>query len=182
MQSGRTTWVISPITGWNKYVYRDILTGYNQWHAAYTEHNRSISAIWEISWISGGILSQNMCSLLWKAFSYFQVLEKISVLVKAYVVDIQLCFNTCNYTTSWQHLEIGIMVRCTISLLAFTMEIEVIIIASKWVIVGGAGRHPVSSYPSLQGRHDNTYNCSMYLLAVSQVEWQSDMGKDESET
>ena len=45
-------------------------------------------------------------SLLWKAFSYFQVPEKISVLVKAYFEDIQLCFNTSNYTTSWQHLEI----------------------------------------------------------------------------
>ena len=39
-------------------------------------------------------------SLLWKAFSYFQVPEKISALVRAYFEDIQLCFNTSNYTTS----------------------------------------------------------------------------------
>ena len=75
-------------------------------------------------------------SLLWKAFSYFQVPEKISVLVKAYFEDIQLCFNTSNYTTSWQHLEIGIMAGCTISPLAFTMAMEVIIRASKWVVGG----------------------------------------------
>ena len=30
---------------------------------------------------------------------------------KAYFEDIQVCFNTSNYTTYWQHLEIGIMAR-----------------------------------------------------------------------
>ena len=40
-------------------------------------------------------------------------------------------FNTRNYTTSRQDLEIGIMAEVPISLLAFTMALEVIIRASK---------------------------------------------------
>ena len=36
-------------------------------------------------------------SLLCKQFSYFQVPEKISASVKAYLEDIQLCRNTRNY-------------------------------------------------------------------------------------
>ena len=62
-------------------------------------------------------------------FSYFQAPEKMSALVGAYVEDIQLCFNTSNYTTSWQHLEIGIMAGCAISPVAFTMAMEVILSA-----------------------------------------------------
>ena len=75
-------------------------------------------------------------SLLWKAFSYFQVLEKISALARAYYGGMQLCFSASNYTTSWQHPEIGIMAGCTISLLAFTMATEVTIRASKQVVGG----------------------------------------------
>ena len=69
-------------------------------------------------------LGSALNSLLRKAFSYFHVPEKISVLVKAYFEDIQLFFNTSNYTTSWQHLEIDIMAGCSISSLAFTMAAE----------------------------------------------------------
>ena len=36
-------------------------------------------------------------SLLWKAFSYVQVHDKISALVNTYVEDIQLCLNTSNH-------------------------------------------------------------------------------------
>ena len=74
--------------------------------------------------------------LLWKAFSYFQVPERILALVKAYFEDIKLCFKTSNYTTSWQHLETGIMAGCTIALLTSTMAMEVIIRAFNWVVVG----------------------------------------------
>ena len=73
-------------------------------------------------------------SLLWKAFSYSQVPEKLSAFQlsgKAYFEDIQSCFNTSNYTISWQHLEIGIMAGCAILSLAFTVAMEAIIWAPK---------------------------------------------------
>ena len=112
-------------------------------------------------------------SLLWKAFSYFQVPEKISALVRAYFADIQLCFNTSNYTTSWQHLEIGIMAGCTISPLAFTMAMEVIIRASKWVVGGerlqdGTRLPPIQAYMddmTMQASIITTAPCSCLLLA-----------------
>ncbi len=40
------------------------------------------------------------------------------------------------FTTGWQRLEIGIMAGCRISPLVVTMEMEVIIRASKWVVGG----------------------------------------------
>lgn len=79
--------------------------------------------------------------LLWTSFSYFRVLDPITALVKAYFQDMQLCLTTAEYTTAWQHLEVGIMAGCTISLLAFTMTMEVIIRASQWV-VGGVQQKP----------------------------------------
>ncbi|MGH0170009.1 UNVERIFIED_CONTAM: hypothetical protein FKN15_057998 [Acipenser sinensis] len=38
------------------------------------------------------------------------------------------------FTTTWQCLEVGVMAGCTISPLAFTMAMEVIIRVSKWVV------------------------------------------------
>lgn len=48
----------------------------------------------------------------------------------------QLCLTTDDYTTAWQRLERGIMAGCTISPLVFTMAMEVIICASRWVVGG----------------------------------------------
>lgn len=42
-----------------------------------------------------------------------------------------LCVTTDEYTTGWQRLEIGTMAGCTISPVAFTMAMEVIIQASQ---------------------------------------------------
>ncbi|KAF7641287.1 hypothetical protein LDENG_00286300, partial [Lucifuga dentata] len=50
--------------------------------------------------------------------------EAITALVKTYFQDVQLCLMTAEYTTAWQHLEVGIMAGCTISTLAFTMAIR----------------------------------------------------------
>ncbi|XP_042559579.1 guanylate-binding protein 1-like [Clupea harengus] len=50
--------------------------------------------------------------------------------------DVQLCLTTEEYNTAWQRLDIGIMAGCTISPLAFTMAMEVIIRASRWVVGG----------------------------------------------
>ncbi|XP_061763241.1 cell division cycle protein 20 homolog [Nerophis ophidion] len=51
--------------------------------------------------------------------------QPITTLVKNYFQDLQLCFTTANFTTTWQHLEVGIMAGCTVSSLIFTMAMEV---------------------------------------------------------
>ena len=74
--------------------------------------------------------------ILWTAFNFFQVPEGITRLVKAYFQDLQFCVTTQASTTAWQHLEVGIMAGCTISPLAFTMAMEIIIRASR-LVAGG---------------------------------------------
>lgn len=70
-------------------------------------------------------------NLLWTAFTYFNVPGSVTNLVKAYFQDIQLCLLMEEFDTAWQALEVGIMAGCTISPLAFTMAMEVIIRASR---------------------------------------------------
>jgi hypothetical protein len=74
--------------------------------------------------------------LLWSAFRFFHIPDTITNLVKSYFQDLQFCFTTSEFTTSWQCLNVGIMAGCTISPLAFTMAMEVIIRSSKWVVGG----------------------------------------------
>ncbi len=58
----------------------------------------------------------------------FQLLpEGIMKLDKAYFLDIQFCVTTQDNPTTWNHLETGIMVGCTISPLEFTMAMKLII-------------------------------------------------------
>ena len=86
-------------------------------------------------------------------FKIFHISQSITNLAKYYFNDVKFCIKTQNYT-SWQRVEKGIMVGCTISPSAFTMVIEMFIRASKWVVEGGeqaqaqAGkRHPpISAY------------------------------------
>lgn len=75
-------------------------------------------------------------SLLWTAFDFFCIPQAITSLDQSYFQDVQLCITTEKYTTAWQRLEIGIMAGCTTSPLAFTMAMEVIIRASRWVVGG----------------------------------------------
>ena len=49
--------------------------------------------------------------LLWESFNFFHVPKPITTLVKAYFQDLQLCFTTPDFTTTWQRLEVGIMGR-----------------------------------------------------------------------
>ncbi|KAE8291485.1 hypothetical protein D5F01_LYC11093 [Larimichthys crocea] len=65
--------------------------------------------------------------LLWTAFKFFNIPDTIITLVKDYFQDLQFCFSMPEFTSSWQHLEVGIMAGCTVSHLAFTMAMEVII-------------------------------------------------------
>ena len=62
---------------------------------------------------------------------YHTVSVVVVNLIRAYFQDIRLCLSTAGFTTGWQRLEIGIMAGCTISPLAFTMAMEIIIRASK---------------------------------------------------
>ncbi len=72
-------------------------------------------------------------NLLWESCNFFHVPSSVTSLVKAYFEDLQLCFTTAKLPTSWQCIELGIMAACTILPLAFTMAMEVIIRASRWV-------------------------------------------------
>ena len=117
-------------------------------------------------------------SLLWEAFDFFRVPGSIKSLVKAYFLDIQLCFTTAEYTTAWQQLEIGIMAGCTISPLAFTMAMEVIIRASKWVVggerlQGGLRLPPIRAYMDDMTTMTPTAPCTSRLLDKlnSNLQW-----------
>ncbi|KAK0136753.1 Retrovirus-related Pol polyprotein from type-2 retrotransposable element R2DM [Merluccius polli] len=117
-------------------------------------------------------------NILWTAFSYFQVPEAITSLVKAYFRDVQICLSTSEYTTAWQHLEVGIMAGCTISPLAFTMAMEVIIRASRWVVGGeqirpGLRLPPIRAYMDDMTTLTSTIPCTRRLLRKLQenIEW-----------
>ncbi|KAJ8414647.1 hypothetical protein AAFF_G00038490 [Aldrovandia affinis] len=116
--------------------------------------------------------------LLWESFNFFHVPEPITTLVKAYFQDLQLCFTTANLTTTWQRLEIGIMAGCTISPLAFTMAMEVIIRASKWVVGGertknGLRLPPIRAYMDDMTTLTTTAACTRRLLGKLQenIKW-----------
>ena len=108
-------------------------------------------------------------SLLWKAFSYFQVPEKISALLKAYFEDNQLCFNTSNHYILaafgyWHHGW-----KTAFPPLAHTMAMEVIINTSNWVVRGvslqdGTQLPPIRAFMDDMA-DDGHNNCS----GVSQV-------------
>lgn len=53
-------------------------------------------------------------------------------IVKAYFQDVQMCFSTVAFTTAWQWIEMGIMTGCTISLLAFTMAMGLVVGGERW--------------------------------------------------
>ncbi|XP_035862163.1 uncharacterized protein LOC118496075 [Sander lucioperca] len=99
-------------------------------------------------------------SLLWTAFDYFRVPAALTTLVKAYFKDVQLCVTIAEYTTAWQHLEVGIMAGCTISPLAFTLAMEVIIRASRWT-VGGQRIRPGLRLPLLRAYMDDLTTLTM---------------------
>ena len=95
-------------------------------------------------------------SLIWRAFDYFRVPVVVVNLVRAYFQAIRLCLSTAGFTTGWQRLEIGIMAGCTISPLAFTMAMEIIIRASKWVVGGDRRQGGMCLTPIRAHRDDMT--------------------------
>ena len=111
-------------------------------------------------------------SLIWTAFKFFHVPEEVTALLKNYFQDLQFCITT-DFTTSWQRLEMGIMAGCTISPLAFTMAMEVIIRASKWVVGGerlqdGFRLPPIRAYMDDLTTLTTTVPCTKRLLGKLQ--------------
>ncbi len=91
---------------------------------------------------------------------------------------VQLCFTTADFTTSWQRVEVGIMAGCTISPLAFTMAMEVIIRASRWVVGGertknGIRLPPIRAYMDDMTILTTTAGCTRRLLGKLQenIKW-----------
>lgn len=99
------------------------------WHQiqAAKKEERDLNVVFLNLAITFGSVPHN---LSWIVFDLFSMPQAITTLVKSYIQDIQLCLTTGEYNTAWQCLEIGIMAGCTISPLAFTMAMEVIIRAS----------------------------------------------------
>ncbi len=116
-------------------------------------------------------------NLLWIAFHYFSVPEAITRLVKSYFQDLQLCLTIEDFTTAWQRVEIGIMAGCTISPLAFTMAMEVIIRASRWVVgqklKSGLRLPPIRAYMDDMTILTTTKACARRLLNKLQenIQW-----------
>ena len=113
-------------------------------------------------------------SLIWTAFNFIHIPNTITNLVSNYFQDLQFCIQTTEYTTSWQSLEVGIMAGCTISPLAFTMAMEVIIRASKWVLGGeclqsGHLLPPIRAYMDDMTILTSTVTCTKHLLGKLQA-------------
>ena len=116
--------------------------------------------------------------MIWTAFSFFQVPEGITRLIRAYFRDFQLCVTTHTGTTAWQRLQVGIMAGCTISPLAFTMAMELIIRASRWVVGGerlksGLRLPPIRAYMDDVTTITTTSACTKRLLDKLQrnIKW-----------
>jgi len=118
-----------------------------------------------------------LLELLWAAFDFFRVPMSIKNLVKACFGDLQFSFSTPEFSTMWQCLEVGIMAGCTIYTLAFTMPMEVIIRASRWVV--GGGEHmasgmrlpPVRAYMDDMSTMTTRVACTNRLLGKLYIEW-----------
>ncbi|KAJ8390061.1 hypothetical protein AAFF_G00110750 [Aldrovandia affinis] len=107
-------------------------------------------------------------------FNFFHIPSTITNLVRNYFQDLQFCIQTTEYTTSWQSVEVGIMAGCTISPLAFTMAMEVIIRASKWVVGGerlqsGQRLPPIRAYMDDMTTLTSTIACTKHLLGKLQA-------------
>jgi hypothetical protein len=100
--------------------------------------------------------------LLWSAFRFFHITDTITTLVKSYFQDLQFCF-----ATSWLCLNVGIMVGCTISPLAFIMAMEVIIGSSKWF----AGGKRVDS-----GHYNIDHHCPMHQETAQKTQGEYQLG------
>ncbi len=65
-------------------------------------------------------------SLISYAMEFFHIPEKLRNFVMRYYHQFKMRFTTESFTTSWQNLEVGIPMGCTISPILFVMSMEVI--------------------------------------------------------
>lgn len=112
-------------------------------------------------------------SLIWTALNFFYIPNTITNLVKNYFRELQFCVKTSEYITSWQLLEVVILAGCTISPLAFTMAMKVIIRATKWVVGGehlqcGQRLPPIHTYMNDMTTVTFAVACTKQLLAKLQ--------------
>jgi len=107
---------------------------------------------------------------------FTNVQKSITNLVKAYFGDLQSSFSTPEFSSTWQCLEVGIMAEFTISL-AFTMAMEVIIRASRWVggerLASGMRLPPIRAYMDDMTTMTTTVACTNQLLGKlkDNIEW-----------
>lgn len=93
--------------------------------------------------------------------------------VKTYFQDLQLCFITADFTTTGQHLEVGIMEGCTLSPLSFTVVIKVISMVSRCTLGGeqtkaGPYLPPIRTYMGDMTTLTTTATCRKWLLGKLQ--------------
>ena len=74
--------------------------------------------------------------LIYKALDFFHVPARIKNLLRSYFSEVVMRFTTKDYTTSWQPLEVGIMMGCVISPLLFVMCMEMILRGAREVAEG----------------------------------------------
>lgn len=101
-------------------------------------------------------------SPIWAVLDYFSVPKATTALIKSYFQHIEVCLTTEECTAASQHLEVGIMAGRNISPLAFTMAMEVIIRASRWVEGGEKSDEvsPGACQPSREERQGRTHTDS----------------------
>ena len=65
--------------------------------------------------------------LIEKAMDFFYIPEHVQTLIRQYYAQFHMRFITKEYTTTWQPLEVGIPMGCTIPPLLFVLAIEMVV-------------------------------------------------------
>lgn len=105
-------------------------------------------------------------NFLWADFGFFRVPVAL-VRLKAYFQDLWLCLMIADNTAAWQHMEVAIKASRTITPLAITMAMEVIIIASWWVVEELHIRIEAAAHQHIHGQPQH----STTIKAVSLESW-----------
>lgn len=103
------------------------------------------------------------------ALDFFYIPVCIRALVAKYFEDIKMCCTHQDFTTSWQQLEVGIAMGCSISPILFVAAFEVILMGAR-VMVGGMKLPSGQRLPPVRGYMDDittilqTAACTTRLL------------------
>ena len=91
-------------------------------------NNKDTTVIWLDLANAYGSISHKLID---KALKYYYIPEHIQVIINGYVGGLQLRFSGGEQTTPWQRLEEGIVTGCTISVVLFVMNMNLLINAAK---------------------------------------------------